>query len=78
MRKLSLAFTLVVLAVLAVSAAPDRIEASGTCSGDDCGCYLEFEPCAAECPPGPSVERQLCIGECRRVVKRCSIACCSW
>jgi hypothetical protein len=76
-RKLILAVLLVALPLLVTLAIPDRSEAD-TCSGDYCGCYLLYEPCAEWCPAEPLAEHRECIMECVRAVKRCSIACCSY
>jgi hypothetical protein len=69
-------FVLVVafLFVMGAVAAADRAEA--TCSGDDCGCYIDRDQCVAECPGEGEPGYLDCVRGCNRDSIRCAKCCC--
>lgn len=72
--KVILLLAMIVLTVLAVSAVPERAEAS--CSGDQCGCGEAAAECRSYCPPAGDPNFHYCMGECRSEWIACAIACC--
>ncbi len=66
---------LLMLVTLLVSVATPGASAY-TCSGDDCGCYIYFDECRADCHNDPYQDFWTCFHECRRQNIACSIACC--
>jgi hypothetical protein len=57
------------------SSAPPRKEWA-SCSGDDCGCNVDYAICAADCPPPGDPNRQACIHSCLHESILCALACC--
>lgn len=69
--RMLLVLAMVLLTLLAVNSGAEAL--SGMCSGDDCGCNLLYNECAAECQPADIT----CFGACKQAAVACSRACCT-
>lgn len=84
--KLILMVILASLALSATSANPDDSQdtASGEaytvvvqkCSGNDCGCHIQFEFCIAGCSSNPDIPPAECRADCRQEQIQCAKECC--
>jgi hypothetical protein len=72
--KLAWLLTSILLVLLAVSTAPKSAEAS--CSGDDCGCYIDAQACQADCLLLPPSQQLACGNGCVHDSLLCAKACC--
>jgi hypothetical protein len=71
--RIKLVFVFVMLSVL-LTAMSDTPASFAACTGDVCGCNLDFAACMEDCVPAPDGDQ--CERGCNREYLNCSICCC--